>query len=155
MVESVGSTNLITQRRELNGAPNRTVTSQPKISNQPHTDVVELSAKQGLKNRLSNLSTAQKIGIGGLIVAGLGALAYVLTRGRVGAVQVKQLAEHIDFKKAKTYEEAVEFGKKHLGIKQYEGFTAQDTEVINWINEGLVNVSNYQKGKLKMPDFDG
>ena len=34
----------------------------------------------------------------------------------------KQLAEHIDFQEAKTIDEAIEFGKKHLGVKSYKGF---------------------------------
>jgi hypothetical protein len=34
----------------------------------------------------------------------------------------KNLPEHIDFQEAKTLKEAVDFGKKYLGIKSYKGF---------------------------------
>ena len=94
------------------------------------------------------LSKGAKWGIGTAVVLAAGVCAYFLTRGKIGSKQVQQLAEHIDFKEAKTVEEAIEFGKKHLGIKKYKGFEEKDLNVINWINEGLVNTSNKMKGKL-------
>lgn len=101
------------------------------------------------------VSTKKKIAIGVAIGLGLAALAgiKILSKGKINSVKLKQLAEHIDFEKSKTLEEAIEFGKKHLGIESYEGFANADLDVINWINEGLVNVSNFQKGKLKIPDI--
>lgn len=62
-----------------------------------------------------------------------------------------QLAEHIDFSPAKTLEEAIEFGKKTFGIEEYSGFEAKDTDVVNFINEGIVNTSNFLKGKIRLP----
>lgn len=76
-------------------------------------------------------------------------IAVLIAKGRFS--EAKKLAEHIDFKKAETIEEAINFGKKNLGIKKYIGFQSNDVELLNWINEGLVNVSNKMKGKAKMP----
>ena len=70
----------------------------------------------------------------------------------IGSIpQREQLKEKIDFKEAKTIDEAVNFGKENLGIKNYKGFTEADLDVLNWINEGLVKVSNIQKGNVAMP----
>ena len=62
-----------------------------------------------------------------------------------------KLAEHIDFQPAKTVEEAVKFGRKALGIKDYVAFSKSDVEIINYINEGIVNTSNSLKGKIRLP----
>lgn len=63
----------------------------------------------------------------------------------------KNLPEHIDFQEAKTLKEAVDFGKKYLGIKSYKGFKEKDLEIVNWINQGLVNTSNAMGGQFKCP----
>lgn len=76
-------------------------------------------------------------------------IAFYIAKGKF--TEAKKLAESIDFKPAQTIEEAIEFGKKHLGIRSYTGFEAKDIEVINWVNEGLVNTSNKMKGQLRMP----
>jgi len=91
------------------------------------------------------------------IVSGLACLAAYsvlkLFDRKITEVQTKELEPNIEFKKAETYEEAVKFGKEHLGIQKYRGFSKKDVDAINWVNEGLVNVSNYQNGKLKIPDI--
>ena len=46
-------------------------------------------------------------------------------------------------------EEAVEFAKKHLGIKNFN--LGDDLEMANWVNEGLVGINNRFKGKAQMP----
>lgn len=107
----------------------------------PIVDTVEI---QGKTNTSKKKKTA--IGIALALVAGVG--IYCLTKGKI---KTKALAEHIDFREAKTIEEAIEFGKTHLGIKNYKGFKSEDLEVINWINEGIVNTSNKLKGKVKVP----
>lgn len=100
------------------------------------------------KEEKKGLSKKAKWGIIGGI--GVGALiAFYIAKGKF--TEAKKLAESIDFKPAQTIEEAIEFGKKHLGIRSYTGFEAKDIEVINWVNEGLVNTSNKMKGKLRMP----
>lgn len=62
-----------------------------------------------------------------------------------------QLAENIEFIPAKTIKEAIEFGKKNLGIKKYKNFEEKDIEAINFLNEGFVNASNMMKGKIRLP----
>ena len=100
------------------------------------------------KEEKKGLSKKAKWGIAGGI--GVGALiAFYIAKGKF--TEAKKLAENIDFKPAQTIEEAIEFGKKHLGIRSYTGFEAKDIEVINWVNEGLVNTSNKMKGSLRMP----
>lgn len=76
-------------------------------------------------------------------------IAFYIAKGKF--TEAKKLVENIDFKPAQTIEEAIEFGKKHLGIRSYNGFEAKDIQVINWVNEGLVNTSNKMKGNLRMP----
>lgn len=46
-------------------------------------------------------------------------------------------------------EEAIEFAKKHLGIENFN--LGDDLEMANWVNEGLVKLSNRFKGKAQMP----
>lgn len=91
------------------------------------------------------------LGIGaGLAAAGsIGAVIYLIMHGKVG--KATQLAEHIDFKPAQTIEEAIQFGKDNLKIKKYKGFTENDLEVLNFINEGFTNVSNKLKGTIRLP----
>ena len=73
--------------------------------------------------------------------------AGLIIRGRLKSVT--QLAEHIDFTPAKTMEEAKEFAKKHLKIEKFD--TANDLDMANWVNEGLVNINNKYKGKGHIP----
>lgn len=129
---------------------NSKVTSR-KVAFTAQSDTFSLSTDNQVQDKRAGLSINAKLGIGALILAGFGTAAYVLSREKLGTKFVQQLAEHIDFKQAATYEEAVQFGKTHLGIKEYKGFQAKDIDVINWINEGIVNVSNKMKGKSKIP----
>lgn len=100
------------------------------------------------KEEKKGLSKKAKWGIaGGVGVAAL--IAFYIAKGKF--TEAKKLVENIDFKPAQTIEEAIEFGKKHLGIRSYNGFEAKDIQVINWVNEGLVNTSNKMKGRLRMP----
>ena len=94
------------------------------------------------------LSTSAKVGIGAAAVGAI-TIGVLLAKGKFS--QAKQLAENINFKKAETVEEAIKFGKENLGIKNYSGFETTDLDVLNWVNEGLVNVSNKLKGKDKLP----
>ena len=74
-------------------------------------------------------------------------VAGLIIRGRLKAAT--QLAEHIDFTPAKTMEEAKEFAKKHLKIEKFD--TANDLDMANWVNEGLVNINNKYKGTGHIP----
>ena len=88
----------------------------------------------------------------GLIIGGIaltGVIASLLIRGQFN--KAITLAEHIDFKKAETIEEAIRFGKEHLGIKKYKNFNETDLDILNLINEGFVNTSNRFKGHANIP----
>ena len=64
-------------------------------------------------------------------------------------MQLVNLAEKIDFKEAKTLEEGIKFAKETLKIGEVgDGFTL---DAINYVNKGLVDVSNANKGHLFMP----
>ena len=114
-------------------------TSAKTLERSPKNDKLEIA-----KTNKQCLSKGAKWGIGTVAVLGLGVLAYVLTKGKVGSKQVQQLAEHIDFQPAKTIKEARAFARDHLGIKEYE---LTNIDVANHVNEGLVNLSNSVKGK--------
>jgi hypothetical protein len=73
-------------------------------------DTVEIQGKK------KGLSTGAKWGLGALALAGVGTAIYFATRGRVGGKQAQQLAEHIEFKPAKTVEEAKKFAQEKLGL---------------------------------------
>lgn len=77
---------------------------------------------------------------GGLVAAA------VLSKGKT--LKPANFAEHIDFVKASTMEEAVEFAKKNFGIKTFD--FGDDLEFANWVNEGLVNINNRFKGKANI-----
>lgn len=128
---------------------NRVTTRNVAFINQP--DTVSLSSNNQTSATKTELSKNAKLGLGALALMGIGAAAYILSRGKVGNKSVQQLAEHIEFQPAKTIEEAIQFGTTHLNIKEYKGFQTKDIDVINWINEGIVNISNSVKGKSKIP----
>lgn len=102
-------------------------------------------------NKKPNSNKNLLLGIGaGLVAAGsIGTVIYLIMHGKVG--KATQLAEQIDFKPAQTIEEAIQFGKDNLKIKKYKGFTENDLEVLNFINEGFTNVSNKLKGTIRLP----
>lgn len=59
----------------------------------------------------------------------------------------------IEFTKAKTLDEAFEFGKRYLGIERYYHFKDEDLDVLNFINEGLACAKNISKSHLRLPDY--
>ena len=73
--------------------------------------------------------------------------AAIFTKGK--NIKPANFAEHIDFKPAKTMEEAAAYAKKHLGVEKFD--FGNDVEMANWVNEGLTNISNRFKGKANMP----
>lgn len=126
---------------------NRVLTPCVAFTSQP--DTVSLSTNNPVQETKRGLSHKAKLGIGGLALVGIGAVAYILSRGRVGSKQVQQLAEHIEFKEAATMEEAIKFAKEHLGIKKFD--VGNDLEIANWVNNGLTRISNKYKGKAPIP----
>ena len=87
------------------------------------------------------LSTSAKVGIGAAAVGAI-TIGVLLAKGKFS--QAKQLAEHIDFKDAKTLEEAKKFAKENLGINSYN---LTNLDIANYVNEALVNITNKNKGK--------
>ena len=117
------------------------------LLNEPIKDTLEIKQNQ---EESKKTSLKKKIGFS----AALGLATYVgflIYKARFS--DLKKLAEHIDFEPAKTIEEAIAFAKDKLGIKKVVGFESEDLEVLNWVNQGFVNASNANKGKLVMPKF--
>lgn len=99
------------------------------------------------KENKKDLSTNQKIGIGAGILAFAGIVAAaIFTKGKT--LEPANFAEHIDFIKANTIDEAINFANKNFNIKTFE--FGDDLEMANWVNEGLVNINNRFKGKANI-----
>ena len=123
-------------------------------------DSVKISAENQIKNKKEKkgLSTAQKWALGiGTGIAALAGTTILFARHQTGKLtklynekmQLVNLAEKIDFKEAKTLEEGIKFAKETLKIGEVgDGFTL---DAINYVNKGLVDVSNANKGHLFMP----
>ena len=129
---------------------------KPKLSNP--VDTVEISEINPPKKSKEKLSTATKVGIaalgliGGFTAIGICGLKHQtnkLTKLYNEKMQLVNLAEHIDFKEAKTVEEGIKFAKDVLKIGEVEGIFTLDA--INYANRGLVDISNANKGHLFMP----
>lgn len=114
----------------------------PALKPMPN-DSVEISSKDNKKQKIKKALTL------GAIVGTIGTIAFLIYKNKIS--EAKNLAQTIQFKKAATIEEAIEFGKKELGIKDYVGFDKESLEAINWLNEGLANTSNSLGGKIRMP----
>lgn len=65
---------------------------------------------------------------------------------------IKQLPEHIDFKEAKTLDEALKYGKDVLGIEYRMGAKGWNVDSVNFINKGLTDISNAMKGRANLPE---
>ena len=76
--------------------------SVPQMTSQSDTVSFSANGQIQAETKKQGLSSGAKWGIGAGVALGLGALAYVLTRGKSGSKQVQQLTEHLDFKPAKT-----------------------------------------------------
>lgn len=116
--------------------------SKPQFRGQQTNPQIDSQAKK------EGLSDGAKWGVG-LGLTALGAIGlYAVSRGRAGSKSVKQLAEHIEFKPAKTVEEAKKFAQETFGIKLDLG---DNLFAANFVNESCVNVSNKMKGKAYFP----
>lgn len=146
MLNTVGnSTNLIEQVRKSHAQQDTQLigTQSSNLATQPDEFV-----KQENNEKKKGLSNKVKLGIAGgaLSLGGIIASVFFL-KGKT--LSPANFAEHIDFKPAQTMEEAIEFAKKHLGIEKFN--LGDDLEMANWVNEGLVKLSNRFKGKAQMP----
>lgn len=117
------------------------------VSFKQQPDSFEYTTKKKPKPKEMSKKTKTILGVSCALFVALGAFALA----KCNFSKAKQLAENIDFKEAKNIEEAIEFGKKNLGINKYKGFENSDLEVINWVNKGLVETNNKTKGKSIMP----
>lgn len=126
--------------------------SVPQMTLQPDTVSFSANGQIQAETKQEGLSKGAKWGIGAGVALGLGALAYVLTRGKSGSKQVQQLTEHLDFKPAKTIKEAKSFAKDRLGVHYNE---IEDLETINFFNEWLTGIHNKCKviDKSSYPKF--
>ena len=132
--------------RGVQNAPQPVNIPQPNANLQTPPDTVSFKATEHIqtKPKKEGLSTAAKWGLGALALAGIGTAVYFATRGKVGAKQAQTLAEHVEFKPAKTVEEAKKFAQEKMGV-QYNGIN--DIEIINFVNEWLTGVHNSSKLK--------
>ena len=131
---------------------NASIPNIPQLRQQPDTVSFSANGQIQAETQKKGLSKEAKWGIGAGVALGLGALAYVLTRGKSGSKQVQQLTEHLDFKPAKTIKEAKSFAKDRLGVHYNE---IEDLETINFFNEWLTGIHNKCKviDKSSYPKF--
>ncbi|MCQ2744252.1 MAG: hypothetical protein MJ230_05605 [bacterium] len=127
-----------------------------RLATQP--DTVTFSASNQRQQKKEGMSTGAKLGIGGLVTAGL-VIGGLVLAGKYGPKKIAKLydtkltqsnlPESITFKTATTKEEALKFTKEILGIKEIKGDIT--LEGLNFVNEGIVKVSNANKGSLYLP----
>lgn len=144
---------------------NASIPNIPQLRQQPDTVSFSANGQIQAETQKQGLSKGAKWCIGTGVVLGLGALAYVLTKGKVksnslGTKELEKLVQEklkitelptcIEFKEAKTIEEAIKYSKEVLKIPQVDN--SFSLEALNWVNRGLTNVSNMNKGKAKMPN---
>ena len=130
-----------------------------QVEKTSETDVVEI---QGKKKKKKGLVKKIALGVGGAF----GTLIVVLTllsKARVSSLKklynekmvLRNLPEKLDFKDAKSLDEAVKYAKEILGVKNINGFDKysekEALEALNWTNKALVDVSNAHKGKVFIP----
>lgn len=129
--------------QKINYTQNAQSAAAAKISAPAQDEFIPSTKKEEEKKT----STAKKAGIAAGVIIGLTAIGLIV-RGKLKAVT--KLAENIEFTPAKTMEEAREFAKKHLKIENFD--TADDLELANWVNDGLVRINNKYKGRAYIPD---
>lgn len=121
---------------------NRITSRRVAFASQPDTDSLSSPSTQTI-----SLSKNEKLGLGALALIGIGTAAYILSRGRVGSKSAQQLAEHIDFKPAKTIEEAKEYAKDKLGVLIIDDMSL---DVMNYVNESLYRLKNKVPNDFKI-----
>lgn len=127
----------------FNTLPNGNV-YQPTINTSTVSNPVKKETAQKPQTE-KGISKKALVGIGASLAAAA-TVGILLAKGDFR--QAKQLAEHIDFKEAKTMDEAVQFAKENLGVKLQIG---DNLDVANFLNEIFVDVNNKMKGKAVLP----
>ena len=116
------------------------IKNAPQLTQQP--DTVTFNTK----NKKESLSNGAKWGLGALALAGVATLAYVLSKGKVGSKQTQQIVEQVEFKPAKTIEEAKKFAREKLGVTYLdENCEFNDINMLNFINKWLSKCYNNPK----------
>lgn len=122
----------------------------------PDTDTVEITSEKKEKKKKKGLGKRIAIGLG----CGLGTLVIassLISKGQIHRLTklynkklvLKNLPENIEFKEAKSLDEAIKFSKEVLGIEELDKEFTLDA--LNYVNKGLVDVSNANKGKVFFP----
>ena len=151
--------------RGVQNVPQPVNVPQPNVSLQTPPDTVSFRATEHIqaKPKKEGLSTGAKWCIGlGLTALAAGGI-YLLSRGRAKVkpstltteqiaekIKITELPAHIDFKEAKTLDEAIKYSKDVLKISNVDDNFS--LEALNWVNRGLTDVSNANKGRAKMPN---
>ena len=153
MVEQISSTNLIAKQQHVNDNTQKIASSDVKINQQPQADTVELSTKQQIKNKVSKLSTAQKIGIvSAALVAGV--VATVVTQKATYINRAQKIFENA-FMKDFSREDTINLLNKFKDISKITDNKEYITELFNLGRKeyGLENLdielkfADLQKGK--------
>ena len=131
---------------------------QPVVTPQIQPNAVNFKASEQIqKPQKEGLSKGAKWGIGlGLTTLVAGGI-YIATKGRAKNLDklfnekmvLSNLPENLTFRDAKTVEEGIRYAKEVLKIPTVDDKFS--LEAINYVNKGLVDVSNANKGKLLMP----
>lgn len=129
----------------------------PKTEPYPN-DSIELSTKLEEKKKITKKDKLKKwaIGFGGTVATIVAASFIIVHRKGVRLSKLykeklvlSNLPEKLNFKEAKTIEDAIKYAKEVLGIKEIDKrFTL---EALNIANKGITDVSNANKGKLFIP----
>lgn len=106
-------------------------------------------SRKSCKKELTKQEKIQKLADVGACATFIAVFLYEIYKNQYSTV--KKLAKNIEFTPANSVDEAIKFGKKVLGIEEYIGFQNSDIDLINWLNEGMVNVSNAFEGRLRIP----
>ena len=133
------------------------IQTYPKTEPYPN-DSVELSQKTEENKKLAKKDKLKKsvIGFGGITATFIGAVLILMSREKSKLTKLykeklilSNLPEKLEFKEAKTIEDAIKFAKEVLGIKEIDKDFS--LEALNTANKGIVDVSNAHKGKLFIP----
>ena len=148
----------ITQTQFYESKQHQNTFSQPSFrATEPlQADTVEIRTKESKQKK--KLSTLSKLAIfAGTAIGGAVLITLGLHRG-IGShinklykdkLVLSNLPEKLEFKEAKTLDEAIKFSKEVLKIKEVDkDFTL---DALNIANRGLVDVSNAHNGKVFMP----
>lgn len=110
----------------------------------PACDSTSFSENQNIPQPKKEESFLKKYW-GGLLLGTSAIIAGILIfKGKTKNIQ--KLTEK--FKPAQNIDEAKTFAKQTFNVEEFD---VDDLEVANWINEGLLNVKEYSKGKSVMP----